>query len=198
MENEEDLQEIRNEILRKIGKNLYNFQLLEKLWEKQLKAANLKFAVSKDGSHSVSRYGDRGRPKPMGWLTSDHTKHVFGPRDENDPDLNVEERFSIEYSFRREGDSEDLTRERRHKLRRLVEDRNKLVHGLLDLVDMNSIDSCRKLSQLLDEQADRIKEEGDYLDELTHGMRIVREEMARYIMSDEFAQSIKRNPENDT
>jgi hypothetical protein len=66
------------------------------------------------------------------------------------------------FSFRAEADRA-FVEQRQAELGALVEERNKLIHQLLGEFDQTSIDSCRKLGALLDEQAERVRPEYEKL-----------------------------------
>jgi hypothetical protein len=145
-----DLEALRNEALRKVGRNVVNFQKVE---------ACLKFLIgvshaqtTKDGLSAthVKRMAIIQK-LPMGYLTDEFFRRIYGPASAV-PDFS---QITFSTTFRVDADAATV-KKRKKALSALVAERNKLIHIDLSGFDHNSISSCRKLIALLDEQNVRV------------------------------------------
>ena len=151
--NDKAVEQARNEVFRKIGRNVVNFQMLEGM---------LKSLVMSSGVHGkASEIQDKKKQqresvemRSMGKLVGsifdsvlNNTSGVEPPDDLDEPWLSV--RYEIELS-------EDDTNNLKQALAEVVEERNRLIHQRLLGVDFKSIEECTELSALLDLQRDKL------------------------------------------
>jgi hypothetical protein len=155
-------QAVLDEVLKKIGRNVLNFQRME---------AMLKILVSRsklEGKASELRTNhekviDAVSRQTMGNLVKSFLGSVYSTPAEAEEKSNDElDEVWFGFSFRIEADR-TFVEQRQAELGALVEERNKLIHQLLGEFDHTSIESCRKLSELLDEQAERVRPEQEKL-----------------------------------
>ena len=126
MSEDTKLEDARNEVLRKIGRNVLNLQKMEGMLKLLNTHANISGniddleSVSRKQSESVSRH-------TMGRLVQAFVQSVYL----HQTDLNIESESdskpSISFSFTIEGDA-DLATEREKALLSIVEERNRLIH----------------------------------------------------------------------
>ncbi|WP_259726151.1 hypothetical protein [Synechococcus sp. CS-1332] len=152
-----DIETIRSEALRKVGRNVVNFARLE---------SGLKILLSlcisgtpKELKRKKRRRIQENRSKTLGELAmhfgsslakgQENLEHI----PENLDDIHISLSFSV-------GDDKG-SRKFRKSLLELVKDRNNLIHHRLAELDSTSVDSYRMLIEYLDEQQKRIIEKLD-------------------------------------
>lgn len=156
-----DVTTVRDEALRKIGRNLVSFQKMERA---------LKILVSRSkmsGYVSEIEKAQKKRTKAiekrtMGSLVTDFMDSVHGedsPSEDEPADL-TEAWVSV--SFRIGSDKEE-TKARKKAMTLVVAERNALVHKMLDSFDPDSVESCQQLIQQLDEQRARVSPHYKYV-----------------------------------
>ena len=181
-----DSQSARDELYRRIGRNVVNFQYLEatlrsmvpmlynKSTLKELQARQNEVSLKQDKStfgNLVSSYHDR----------LSRSKEVLN---ETVPDEGLAEPtltfgFSIEVT-------EETAAQRRSALVNLVAERNRLIHEDLLNVDLKSREECEELSARLDEQYTRIRRHLDHFNSLRTNFQQMAAELGRLLKSDEF------------
>lgn len=150
-----------DEVLRKIGRNVLNFQRME---------AMLKFLISRLDLQGTANELKANHEKAvdivsrqtMGNLVKGFLSTVYAEKtadEESEKDIQ-EAQFS--FSFRIEADPQHIL-ERKNSLEHLVKERNILIHQLLINFDQTSPKSCREMSELLDAQAERLRPEYEWL-----------------------------------
>jgi hypothetical protein len=146
---------LRDEALRKIGRNLVNYQRFEKALKLVIVRSDIRGYASQIAKQYRSKLKDTNR-KPLGWLVEEFVKTVYacGSAGEDVNDQSQEIWMSL--AFRVEADSDQL-RNLRSELRALVKDRNDLIHDSLTRFNPDSAQSCRDLISLLDEQHSRFE-----------------------------------------
>ena len=177
----------RDDVLRKIGRNVVNFQKMEAM----LKALNAQQSVSgslRELQTLATRAKRAVAKQPMGPLVDAFVKHAFSGAPEASGGA-VQEEAEVSFSFRIES-NEVIAKERKRALRAVVAERNKLVHQWLAELDPGSRDSCLRLSAELDEQHARVMPEFEALKGIFNAFRELRAEMSRHIDSDEFLNAI--------
>jgi uncharacterized protein (DUF952 family) len=151
-----ELEAERNAALQKIGRNVVNLQKVEAMLKFLLLVSDQTVPASMFSAEHVKR-AKRIARMPMGELVERTAKGVFFreevkskiPVDIQEPWLSLS--FAIE--------SDDATRLAwRKNLRRVVQERNALIHKLLAKFDPHSIESCKSLSAALDEQRARLSD----------------------------------------
>jgi len=185
-------QSARDELFRRIGRNVVNFQYLEatlrsmvpKLYNKltitELQARQNEASPKRDKStfgNLVSAYHDRlSRSKEL--LDETVSDEVL-----SEPTLTFG--FSIDVT-------PETAAQRRSALVNLVAERNRLIHEDLLNVNLNSSEECEELSARLDEQYTRIRRYLDHLNSLRTNFQEMAAEFGRLLESDEFLALLKR------
>lgn len=75
----------------------------------------------------------------------------------------------------------DSIRNRKHELSELVTERNWLIHCSLADLDLDSVESCKKLISLLDEQDDRLKPHYLSLMRLIGNIHVAQQELFKQL-----------------
>ncbi|MBL8252587.1 MAG: hypothetical protein JNJ76_03195, partial [Candidatus Competibacter sp.] len=147
----DDIESIRKETVFRIGRNLVNIQKVEHL----LKSLVIISRIEGSSPDSAKKFIDKRtadmKKKSMGFVVNDFNKSVVTTRPYDKTPKCISTVFQIIVP-------EDLNyREWRKSLKNLVEERNLLVHQLVNRFDHTSQDSCEILSKQLDQQNEKIK-----------------------------------------
>lgn len=185
---EDHIRELRDVAFQKIGRNLVNFQQLERALKFIIARSDLRGYASEAAKvlHDKEKDVDR---KALGWLVQDFFKHVYSSHSSHDGPAEERDEVWMSTSLRIES-NKNLIREQRRQLRELVKERNLLVHRLLANFDPDSVESCEKLIQLLDEQVDRLVPHYQSLMAIIEHMRTAQQEILKQL-ADELHQSAR-------
>lgn len=180
--------DLASEALRKIGRNVVNFQKME---------AMLKYLVSEASSQGpiqeVEAMRDAKRQassrKSMGRLLEEFIATIYSesPRSGELPESQAGSQIS--FSFKVE-DGEKYISEVRKAYGFIVTERNRLIHTMLADFDAGSPESCQSLIDCLDEQARSIHPVFQDLQELGINLYEGRRRLANAILSDEFRSKL--------
>jgi len=183
----------KDEALRKIGRNVVNFQKMEAMLKKLIVHGNYNGPIKElktileEKTKSVDR-------KSMGVLAEQFVKNMYFEGSSSDyfPDDTNEPWISV--SFKIEGDKKSISEQRRI-LSLIVSERNKLIHQMLMHFKPNSIESCQNLIRELDKQNDKIDPLYKYLQEIGKTLSEGRKKVAYNILNDEsiFNTGCKKN-----
>ncbi len=148
------LDELVQDIFRKIGRNVVLFQQIEQALKHI--ASNTFSSYGSELDKKLENHRKCIQKKTLGQLVGNYPLKVEG---EEEPETYVDEDRMEPYasfSFSIVG-NETFVLNRKQALANLVEDRNNLVHHLLNNYDLNSIESCHNLSEFLDQQAEKLR-----------------------------------------
>jgi hypothetical protein len=167
--------EARDLALQKIGRNVVNFQKMEAMLKFLLKFADFSAPISKGREH-LEAQEKRHRTKPMGHLVELAAKALHGAT----PSVptNISEAW-VTYSISL-GDGSQAQQWRK-EFRRVVRERNALIHKMLVAWSPESIESSRALCEDLDAQRDRIMTAYRHLESVVKAIRASHEELARNV-----------------
>ena len=184
----------RDELFRRIGRNVLYFQYLEATLRAMIpgiyKKATLKELQA--NQHKVSRK----RRTLFGKSANDYHNRVYGENiaDEQLPDEGPVEP-TVTFGFNIKVTPEKAA-ERKRALKKLIKERNRLVHQDLLNIDLNSREECEELSTKLDEQYTRIRRHLDHLNSVRTNLQEMSAEFARLLQSDEFLALLSGNSDN--
>lgn len=183
MESELDLTKIRDEVFKKIGRNLVNFQKIERM----LKYLILNGRMSGYMSELKENNGRREaavRKQTMGNLVEQLIENIHSePDDSLQSTIEPKEPY-LSFSFTVNSDP-DFYASKKRALKSLVNDRNDLVHHLLPRFNPDSIDSCLEIEQYLDQQRERLIPEYEHLKSLIENLNEARKVTADFLNSEE-------------
>jgi hypothetical protein len=190
-----DSQSARDELYRRIGRNVVNFQYLEATLRSMVPMLYNKSTLKELPAHQ-SDLSPKQEKSTFGNLVSSYHKRLSRSKEllnETVPDEGFAEPtltfgFSIEVT-------EETAAQRRSALVNLVAERNRLVHEDLLNVNLNSSEECEELSARLDEQYTRIRRYLDHLNSLRTNFQEMAAEFGRLLESGEFLALLnsKRN-----
>lgn len=185
------LEDLKNEIVRKIGRNILNLQQIE-LMAKFLTRGSECEAYAGEAGKAQERRVDRVKKQSLGDLVGGLEKDVLvtkereqkGPGDPSRPWLAV--RFTIR--------ADPAVRDAKvRELKALVEERNVLVHNLIEKYDLGSLESCLELNAFLDRQHERVCAQHSYLKQLTDALDESWNELRSYLKTREGREKALRH-----
>lgn len=176
----------RDETLRRIGRNIVNFQKLEHSLRVLIPTLRFSSGVDEIASIQAIRKNEV-KKKSLGDLSSRFHGDIFSEIPDSISDSATG--ITISHSFRLETDKNDA-RELKNSLIKLVQERNQLVHQDFIYTVFNSIPECYEISARLDEQNSRILSQIDFVNSLRKSHSEASAEIAKYLMSDEFWEKI--------
>ena len=184
-----DIEAVRAEALRKLGRNIVNFSKIEAAFKYLLSVSQLE-GTEKTLSDQLRRNQTRLRKQTLGKLVQEFHKNILGDtsQSEHKPDFSG---TGISLSFKVTYNNPDFLKEQKRKLASLVAERNKLIHQDLAFIDTSSVEDYHNLITLLDEQNSRLLAQ---LEELRWMIESLRESWKAFkdlSKSPDFLQSIQ-------
>lgn len=178
-----NLESLHNEIYQKIGKNIMLFQKLEMILKhiillKGFKASSGKIIEEK------RKLEDSIQKKSMGMLISEFLNK--GEATLSEDEKNSEEEFFLFHI----NIGSCFMEEKRITLKDLLEERNKLVHHSFNEYNMDTVISCTKIIDFLDNQQVRIKNEINALVPIVKRIEEFKKKLSESLKSDEFKEEL--------
>ena len=175
---EEEKSELRKQALQKIGRNVLNFQRMEKAIKSLIVASNLQGHASDlaEIHRKKSEWVDR---RSMGVLVDEFLKTVYAselPTAEPPPSDDPSSEIWLSFSLRVERDEQHIKALREAWLR-VVHERNALIHQMLWAFDPSSPEHCQDLISKLDEQNERLGPYYDWVMQMHSGLRNFQQEL---------------------
>lgn len=159
-------QELVNETLRKMGRNLHNYQIVERIWKEQYKTTQVKF-TAENQEKMLANSREIPNKITMGPLSEIHMEAMFHPKNETELEEVPEKTlFTGKISFHI-SECEGQSVNRKNIVDRLVNERNALAHSSSEQFDHITGFDCIEFCALLDEQNSRIIEEINYLNSIS-------------------------------
>ena len=183
-------EQLRDETLRKIGRNVVNFQRLEAALKAVVLSTSAGGATIEEVHTHLAARAKSLKKRPLGDIAETFHNSIFKDEDPPVPPANASLPW-VSTSFQFEIDPIEA-KERKRKLLALVAERNRLIHSDLINFDPNSAESCTRLTALLDEQNPRILEQLDAVKEIRDVYRTFLKELLEYVNSDEYLAFLKR------
>lgn len=146
--------DLRDEALRKVGRNVVNLQKMERALKLLIVLSDLKGPMSELKGVYEKRLADVEK-LTMGRLADKAVDILYSAADTDAEAPDDVEGAWVAFGFRIEGGA-DRKKATKKALSFVVEERNRLVHKMLGEFDSASVESCRALIDLLDRQDERI------------------------------------------
>lgn len=182
MDSKISFEQLSNEVMRKIGRNMLLFQQLEGL---------LKYIVSSNGAYS----GQPGTLKSkrdkhvaeiegstMGQLVGQYLDSTYTLTNSDEQDANTDQ-FQIKLGVSIDCD-EEFYLTKKATLSEIVSERNALIHHLLPKYSLSSQESLEKLEQELERQRDKLLPELEELQSFAEWILKSRKLLADYLQSE--------------
>lgn len=149
-----DIETVRTEALRKLGRNVVNFSKIEAAFKHLLSVGQLD-GSEKTISDQLLKKRILLRKQTLGKLVQEFNKNILGDASEPEPTTDSS-RIGISLSLKVTYNNPDCLKEQKRALSSIVAERNKLIHQDLAFLDTSSVEDYRKLISLLDEQNPRL------------------------------------------
>jgi len=149
-----DIEVVRTEALRKLGRNIVNFSKIEGVLKYLLSVTQIDGLSTSTRNRFVDNY-ERFRKHTLGTLVGKLHDTVLGDDRQSKPQLDSSE-LGMSLSFKVTYGDSDFLNAQKQALSDIVLERNKLIHEYLAPLDTSSIEDYYKLISLLDEQNPRL------------------------------------------
>jgi hypothetical protein len=183
-----DIEVVRTEALRKLGRNIVNFSKIEGVLKYLLSVTQIDGLSTSTRNRFVDNY-ERFRKHTLGTLVGKLHDTVLGDDSQSKPQLDSSE-LGMSLSFKVTYGDSDFLNAQKQALSDIVLERNKLIHEYLAPLDTSSIEDYYKLISLLDEQNPRLlahlEELGWMLTSFIEGLK----DLQSFIKSPDFYQFI--------
>lgn len=182
---------LRDEVLRKVGRNVLLFQQIEGL---------LKFLVANhhaDGTATdiVGRQQDRAekvQKHMMGKLVERYTDGILSDAGEATKEPEEVTQPWMSFTFTVNGDSE-FYESLRTSLKLMVDERNDLIHHFLPRWQPDSLEHLTAATSYLDQQREKVLPMFEHLKSVTKSMQEARQALAVSLSSDEGMRQFELN-----
>lgn len=149
-----DIEVVRAEALRKLGRNVVNFSKIEAAFKYLLSVSQLE-GTTKTIFDQFREKRTRLCKQTLGKLVQEFNKNILGDGGQAEPTTDLSEP-EVSFSFKIICNNPDSLKLQKHKLSSIVAERNKLIHQDLACLDTSSVEGYCKLISLLDEQNPRL------------------------------------------
>ncbi len=186
-----DIEAVRAEALRKLGRTIVNFSKIEAAFKYLLSVSQLE-GTEKTLSDQLRRNQTRLRKQTLGKLVQEFHKNILGDTSQSEPKPDFSG-TGISLSFKVTYNNPDFLKIQKRTLASIVAERNKLIHQELAFIDTSSVEDCHNLITLLDEQNPRLLAQ---LEELRWLIEYLRETLKAFkdlSKSPDFIQIIQSN-----
>ena len=183
-----DIEVVRTEALRKLGRNIVNFSKIEGTLKYLLSVSQIERLSASTRNQLVDNH-ERFRKRTLGQLVKELHNTVLVDDSQSEPQLDSSE-LGMSWSFKATYSDSDFLTAQKQALSDIVAERNKLIHEDLALLDTSSIEDYYKLISFLDEQNPRLlahlEELGWMLTSCIEGIK----DLQSFIKSPDFHQFI--------
>jgi hypothetical protein len=183
-----DIEVVRTEALRKLGRNIVNFSKIEGVLKYLLSVTQIDGLSTSTRNRFVDNY-ERFRKHTLGTLVGKLHDTVLGDDSQSKPQLDSSE-LGMSLSFKVTYGDSDFLNAQKQALSDIVLERNKLIHEYLAPLDTSSIEDYYKLISLLDEQNPRLLAHLEELGWMLTSFIEVLKDLQSFIKSPDFYQFI--------
>ncbi len=183
-----DIETVRAEALRKLGRNIVNFSKIEGVLKYLLSVSQFE-GTKETIPEQVYRNHDKRRKETLGKLVQEFHKNILVDGGQVEAAANsFNSEFSV--SFKVTYGDPNFLKSQKRALSDIVVERNKLIHQDLARLDTSCIEDYRKLINLLDEQNPRLLA---HLEEIGWMIEAMGDSLKALSKSPEFLEYIKSN-----
>lgn len=182
------IEQSKNEVLRKIGRNVMLFQQLEQLLKFIITNGSISGYASELESNQKQKK-ESIKKQTMGQLVGQYLKTTHSEEELIDDSKEFKEAF-ISFKFHIESDAV-YYETKKADLSKMVSERNELIHHILPRFDLSSLESCIELEYQLDKQREKIIHEINDLEQKIKHLQELKEVMVDFINSDEGKKQFK-------
>jgi len=179
-----ELEGIKNEVQRKIGRNLLLYQQIEHIIKWLVANKRIEGYVS-DIQSVQNRQKEKIANKPLGCVVGQYidSHQSISDFDNEEGQTELKEMY-VTFSYCHGDCDTTHIEERNEALKSLVDERNEFIHHLLPRLNPMSMDSWTELEQYLDRQRDKVLPELTQLQSEMNGIRESRKEIVEFMNSE--------------
>ncbi len=189
-----NIEAVRAEALRKLGRNIVNFSKIEAAFKYLLSVSQLE-GTEKTISAQLSKNQIRLRKQTLGKLVQEFNKNILEDASQSEPTPDFSG-AGVSVSVKVTYDNPDFLKVQKRKLTSIVSERNKLIHHKLAFIDTNSVEDCHNLIAFLDEQNLRLLAQLEELKWIIETLREGLKALKDWSGLPDFLQSIQSNQSN--
>ncbi len=186
-----DIEAVRAEALRKLGRNIVNFSKIEAAFKYLLSVSQLE-GTGKTISAQLRKNQTRLRKQTLGKLVQEFNKNILEDASQSEPTPDFSG-TGIYLSFKVTYNNPDFLKEQKRRLGSIVAERNKLIHQDLAFIDTSSVEDYHNLITLLDEQNPRLLAQLEELRWMIESLRQGLKDFEDLFKSPDFIQIIQSN-----
>lgn len=194
MDLEVELKKAKDEVLRKIGRNMLLFQQVEYMLKFLIANGQFSGGIGEIKANKEQR-AESVHKQTMGMLAGQYLDDIHLGTDKNSENQEELKGAYLSFSFKVECNSV-YYESRKQAMASIVDDRNDLIHHLLPKFNPSSIESCLEVDQYLDEQREKLLPEFNLLknmaENLQNGMKITAEFLTSKEGKEFFTSSLPR------
>lgn len=183
-DSDEGLDKVKNEVIRKIGRNVVLYQDIERMLKLLTIVGNHSGYLSELPT-LLQKKAARIKKQTMGEVAGQFLGNTYSGIKENKE--TAEEglkEIRLSFQFNMECDK-DLFEAKKQTLSSIVADRNELIHHFLSKFNLQTIESCLEAEEYLDQQRDKILPQHEELRSFVATFREVLKEYEEFINSEE-------------
>jgi len=187
MEIETDINSLRDEAFRKIGRNVFNFQKIEHLLKVLITSTQIFGTTDSIENNLIERRNEIFR-KPLGLLAGD----FFSNTVKSNSDVNEKQYQDVKepkflISMRLEN---EFHQDKRNEIKLLINERNVLIHQRLSSFNPCIIQDCQDLITYLDDQRERQLIAYDFLESIASKLMEFMNGLNQLSTNEEFLNEI--------
>lgn len=186
-----DIDVVRTEALEKLGRNIVNFSKIEGILKYILSVALIDESSTLDGNYLIRNQKIFSK-KTLGQLVQKLNDSVIVDDDLSKLQLDTS-KLGISLSFNIAYSDSDFLNAQKQALSKIVEERNKLIHQDLALLDTSSVEDYHNLIIFLDEQNPRLLDHLEDLGWILTSFIDCLQDLQLFTKSPEFHQFIHSN-----
>lgn len=194
MDESVDIEAVRAEALRKLGRNIVNFSKIEAAFKHLLLVSQLEVTEGLI-SEQVFENQIRSSRHTLGMLVHKFNKEILGDFSQAEPTMDSP-RVGISSSLKVTYSNPDSLEAQKCALARIVAERNKLIHQDLAFLDTSSVEDYHQLTSLLNEQNPRLLAQLEELGKIIRSMGECWQALEDLSKSPDFSQWIQSDQVN--
>ncbi|MDK9707657.1 MAG: OST-HTH/LOTUS domain-containing protein [Desulforhopalus sp.] len=184
---EKSHQSAKDEVHRKIGRNMLMFQHMEQILKYMIAHGHIHGDVNTLEKNLKCRKDSVSR-KTMGQLVGDFMENAHGEMIETE----APDESKVHMSFQFKVDCDEVYYDKRKKeLAAIVAERNDLIHHLLPRFSLASIESCHEIEIYLDNQHEKLTREIEHIKSTLKSFDELRKRVVKYLTSDTWLGEVK-------
>ena len=189
-----ELTEIKNEVMRKIGRNVLLYQQVEHILKYLVSNGRISGNVDTLKSSHEKRKSSVAK-RTMGTVAGDFFAEILGEDYSLETNPENPSKAHLSFNFRIETEEKHFEL-RRDKIAALVADRNELIHHLMPKLNTDSVETWIETDRYLDLQRENILPELEYLQAVAKQFSDLKKGLGEFLSSPEGRKHIFGVPDD--